>query len=336
MLGIDIGSKTIKAIDVVKNDGKWELKASGVVGYTGPSPDKMSDPKEYKEISDIIAKMLKTISSVSKEVVVSIPEALAFTRIIKFPKLTNEEVNAAVKWEAEQYIPIPVNDAVVEHIILDNNEKSANVTVLLVAAPKLIVEKYVNVVRHAGLMPVAAETELIALSRSMVLDTKTTLLLDMGTSSTNIAIVSDFKLGFSRSVPVAGEAMTRAVAQGLGVDIKQAEEYKKAYGLSVDKLEGKVKNALEPVMAIILDEIKKSVHFYQSDTNISDISTLVVTGNESLIPGLVTYLASNTGFETIQGNPFVKINLDENTKKALMPYIPYYGVAAGLAMREDD
>lgn len=335
MVGIDIGSKTVKIISLEKSGSDWTLKSSGVVGYSGKSPDKMVEEKEFQSLAEIIKKLVKQVGINKKEVAISIPEALVFSRVIKFPKLSDEEVSAAVKWEAEQYIPIPAAEAVIQHTILDNSEKSANVTVLLVAAPRVVVEKYVKVFRLAGLTPLTAETELIALSRALSPDKGVSLLLDLGVTSTDIAIVSDSKLSFSRSIPVAGEALTRAVAQGLGINVTQAEEYKKTYGMSEKQLEGRVKNALEPVMRMIVDEIKKSIHFYQNDSKGTAPASIIITGGSTTMPDLVTYLTSATGIETVVGNPFGKIKLDPATAKSLSNYSSYYGVAVGLAMREE-
>lgn len=335
MVGIDIGSKTIKLVSLSKNSDDRVLKSSGVVGYSGASPDRMTDEKEFNALAEIIKRLFKQIGVKEKEVVVSIPEQLVFTRVIKFPKLSDEEVTAAVKWEAEQYIPIPAAEAVIQHTILDNSEKSANVTVLLVAAPKLVVEKYIKVCRLAGLTPIAAETELVALTRCLAPEKGISLLVDLGVTSTDLAIVVNSSLSFSRSIPIAGEAMSRAVAQGLGINASQAEEYKKTYGMTANQLEGKVKNALEPVVRMIIDEIKKSIHFYQSDSKTDPPTSIIVTGGSSTMPDLVSYLTSSLGIETIVGDPFGKVKLDPATVKSLAPYASLYGVAVGLALREE-
>jgi len=332
MVGIDIGSKSIKVIELTKESSRWNLKSSGAVGYSGASPDKMIDEKEFVALAEILKKTLKQIGITEKEVNISLPEQLAFTRIIKFPLLTDEEIVAAVKWEAEQYIPIPINEAVVQHIVLDRREAEAQTSVLLVAAPKIVVEKYVKVIRLAGFNPSSAETELTALARSMSPEKGTSILLDLGATSTDMAITRDSKVVFTRSIPVAGEAFTRAVAQSLGVNQSQAEEYKKTYGLSTEQLEGKVKLALEPIFRMVVDEIKKAIHYYQSEEKGEAPSSVVISGGASLMPNLISYLTEVLGIETILGNPFAKINLEPETAKSLSQYSSIYGTAVGLAM----
>lgn len=336
MVGIDIGSKTIKIVELDKNGETFSLVASGVVGYSGNTVDKMVDDKEMSSLSQIIKKLHTEAGVSSKEVSISIPEPLVFTRTIKFPLLTDAEIASAVKWEAEQYIPIPVNDAIIQHTILQRNETTtpSGVLVLLVAAPRAVVEKYVKVVQMAGLTPLSVETELIAITRCLAPQDKTVLLVDFGGSSTNIAISKNGMLSFSRSIPIAGEAFTRAITQGLGVPSVQAEEYKKAYGLASSQLEGKVKNTLDPVLRMVVDEIKKAISYYLSEEKGENPNSLIVSGGTSAMPDIISTLSKLISMEVLVGNPFAKIKIDPETAKKLAPFAPLYGVATGLAMRD--
>ena len=203
------------------------------------------------------------------------------------------------------------------------------------AAPKAVVEKYVKVMRMAGLTPVSAESELTAIARCLSAESGVSLLLDLGTSATDMAIVKNKKIVFTRSIPVASDAFTRAVSQSLGIDEKQAEEYKKTYGLSTSQLEGKIKNALDPVMRMVVDEIKKAIHFYQTEGQTEMPSSVILTGGASFMPEIQSYLTDLLSLETVIGDPFSKFTIDSETAKSLIPYSSYYGTAAGLAMREE-
>lgn len=335
MVGIDIGSKSIKVIEAKKSSDSWQLQVSGAVGFSGNSPEKMVNEEEFVKLAELLKKTVNQIKITSKEVNIGLPERLVFSRVIKFPMLTDEEIVAAIKWEAEQYIPIPLNEAVVQHIVLEKKENSSEILILLIAVPKTVVEKYIKIVRLAGLNPVSAETELIALSRSIAPVTGTSLILDLGSTSTNMAITKDSKIYFTRSIPVAGEAFTRAVSQGMGITPEQAEEYKKTYGLSSSQLEGKIKNALDPVMRMVVDEIKKAIHFYQTEGQTDIPTSVVLTGGASFMPDIQTYLADLLGLEAVIGDPFNKFSLDQDVAKSLIPYSSYYGIATGLAMREE-
>ncbi len=336
MVGLDIGTKTIKIVELEKEGAAYSLSASGIVGFSGNSVEKMIDDKEMATFSQVIRKLHAEAGVGSHDIVLSIPEQLAFTRTVTFPLLTDAEIGSAVKWELEQYIPIPAAEAISQHIILERNEKTSppSVLVLLVAAPRVIVEKYIKIVTMAGLNPVAVETELIALTRALAPVDKTVLLMDLGANSTDIAIVRNSLLSFSRSIPLAGEAFTRAVSQGLGVTAAQAEEYKKTYGLTASQLEGKVKGALDPVLRLVVDEVKKAVSFYESEQKQEAPTAIQISGGSSGMPQIISALTELLGIEVSVANPFSKIKIDVDTAKKLAPYAPLYSVAVGLAMRE--
>ena len=336
MVGIDIGTKTIKVVELENEGSSYSLLASGVVGYSGTTIDKITDEKELVSIAQIVKKLCAETKISSKEVVISIPEPLAFTRTIKFPPLTDSEIASAIKWEAEQYIPIPVSEAIIQHSILkrSGSPTDGGVIVLLVAAPRVIVEKYVKVIQLAGLTPIAVETELIALSRSLAPLDKTVLMADLGGTSTNLAIADKGLLSFSRSLPIAGDAFTRAVSQSLSITPQQAEEYKKTYGLSSSQLEGKIKGALDSVVRLVVDEIKKAVNFYLTQEKGQNPTTLIISGGSSGMPQIMSALSNMIGMEVLVGNPFSRIKVDPAFAQKLAPYAPLYSVAVGLAMHE--
>lgn len=336
MVGLDIGSKTIKIVEVAKEGNAFRLKASGVIGFTGVTPDKATDVNELTSLATVIKKLHKEAGISSKEVAIALPEAQIFTRTVKFPPLTDQEIASAVKWEAEQYIPIPIADAIIQHQIIGRKETSVppEVVVLLVAAPKSLVEPYIRVAQAAGLSVVGVETELIALSRSLAPQNQTVLLVDFGARSTDIAVVKNGQLTFTRTIPTAGEAFTRAVAQSLGVEISQAEEYKRTYGLSGSQLEGKIKIALDPIFRVVVEEMKKAIHFYQSEEKEEAPKSIILSGGTAGMPEAISLLSKMMGLEVVIGNPFAKIAVDPEAAKSLASFAPLYSIAVGLAMRE--
>ncbi len=336
-VGLDIGSKTIKIVELTREGAKHRLRAAGIVGYKGVSPEYLKDEREFANLAEIIKKLHKEAKIFSKDVVVALPESQVFTRVVSFPFLTDAEISSAVKWEAEQYIPIPASEAVIQYQILEKREDTTppKVSILLIAVQKGIVEKYAKVVDMAGLSLAVVETELMALVRALSQEGEgTSMVIDFGARSTNIAIAENGLLAFSRSIPTAGEAFTRAVSQSLGVEETQAEEYKRAYGLSSRQLEGKIRGALDPIFRIVVDEMKKSIHYYQAEGRGESPKIIVLAGGSAGMPEATVDLAKNMGVEVVVGNPFSKVEVDPETYKALSGYIPLYGVAVGLALRE--
>lgn len=334
-VGLDIGSKTIKIVELSQEGQSMKLIGSGIIGYSGNTPDKMIDDKEVATLANAIKKLHSEARVSSKEVAIALPEQQVFTRTIKFPLLTDQEIASAVKWEAEQYIPIPISDAVIQHQVLERRETASppDVSVLLVAAPKSLVEKYMKVVQAAGLTVMVVETELIALVRALAPKDKVVLIVDFGAKSTDIAIARGGNLAFSRSIATAGEAFTRAVSQALGIQYQQAEEYKRTYGLTVGQLEGKVSGAIDPVFRVVADEIKKAIHYFQSEEKGEAPLSVILSGGTAGLPQGVSLLTKLLGMEVGIGNPFEKVVVDPETMKSISPYAPLYSIAAGLALR---
>jgi len=231
-----------------------------VVGYSGVVVENARDEKELTPLADIIRRLVKEANVSTYDVRVSLPERLSFVKVVNFPLLSDQEIDAALKWEMDQYVPIPLEEAIAQHQVILRDDKSnpPQVKVLLVAARRAVVEKYTTLVEMAGLTPTAVENELLSLTRSIALPQGISVLVNFGAIATDIGIARDGKLYFSRSINVGGDALTRAIVQESRIEPLQAEEYKKTYGLSSTELEGKVRRALDPLMKYLVDEIKKS------------------------------------------------------------------------------
>lgn len=336
-LGLDIGSKTIKLVEVSFDGGRNIMKSAGVVGFVGTPIENAQDDKSFITLSDAVKKLVHDTKISKREVNVAIPESQSFTRVIKFPLLSDQEIASAVKWEAEQYIPIPVSEAIIQHEIVERREKASppEVLVLLVAAPRALVEKYVKVASMAGLTAASIETSLVAMARSVAPANQTAILMDMGARATSIAVAKNSQLVFSRTIPTAGAAFSRAVGQALGVPEAQADQYKITYGLSTKQLEGKVAAAINPVFTTITEEVKKAIHYYQTELQGEMPSSIVLSGGSAGLPNLVPSLTKAVGIEVVIGNPFSKVVIDANTAKKLAAYSPLYSIATGLAIRRE-
>lgn len=248
--GLDIGSHSLKIAQVEKNKDKPRLIAFGFA--EAPPRGLLSEAEtDLTALAEAIKRLHQEARIDTKNVASALPEDQVFTKVVTFPKLSDEELGSAIKWEAEQYVPIPLDEVNLDYQIVGKAKEGVaeKIEVLLVAAPKRLIEKVLQVLRVAGFNPVALETEILALARSLITpDSETSLLVDLGARATDIAIVENGQVVLTRSIPTAGEALTRAVASGLDLEPSQAEEYKKAYGVDPKKLEGKIRGVIGPVL----------------------------------------------------------------------------------------
>jgi len=333
--GLDIGSYSIKAVQLRKIQDKYQLVALGSAPSTskGLASEAESD---LTALAENIKKLHQEARVTTKNVISALPEDQVFTRVITLPKLSEEELTSALKWETEQYVPIPLSEVTLAHQVIGETTQDTRqkTEVLLVAAPNRLIDKLLKVLKTAGLNPVSLETEILAMSRSLVApDSEATLLVDLGARATDIAIVEKGQVVFTRSISTAGEALTRAVAGALGLEAGQAEEYKKAYGVDPGKLEGKVSQAIEPILEVIVKEMEQAIQFYQQEKE-KTVKRIVLTGGTAILPEVITLLAKKLTFETQIGDPFSRVVEDSLLAKMPKNDLPFYAVAVGLAMKE--
>ena len=333
-IGIDIGTASIKVVEMAPVGKKWKMltAASMPSGEGGIIPGNAN----LSAYSAAIAKLLKEAGIKSKQVVAALPEEQISTHVVEMPNLSNDELSGALQWQVEQYIPIPLDKAVWSYEVIGRNlPGSGGTEVLLVAAAKSLVDAYTQVLDQAGLEVVALESELMATARAEIEDTTgLSVIVDIGAKSTDVGLVRSGQLIFARTIATAGDSFTRAIESTLGLDRVVAEQYKNAYGFSAAHLEGKLLEAMKPVLSIIAAEVRKTVDFYVSKHVGEAVRLVTLSGGVAALPDVVGLLSASLGLEVVVGNPFSRVILDNTQKKALTGNEPFYAVAVGLAMRE--
>ena len=328
-LGLDIGAKTIKLVQLKQeSETKYSLSALGQLATS--NGDK----------TEAIKKLIKEAKPTVSQAVIGLPESQVYTRVIEMPALEEPELTQAIKWQAEQYIPVPLDDVELKHQVIrkftGGSASNPMMTVLLVAAPLNLLNEHLSIVQKAGLEVVSVETEILAVGRALVgqnLFSPTTLLVHFGSDNTTLAILSRGDLTLTQAISSGGAAMTRAIASAAGLDIPQAEEYQKTYGLDMSKLEGKVATAIKPVADIVIAEIQKSLAFYETRGGDDNVKRIVLSGGASLTPGLVTYFAEALPAEVQLGDPFINITVNDRQKPEVNDSAAIYTAAVGLALK---
>lgn len=338
ILGLDIGSHSIKLIEIGTVGGVPQLLAAGSIP-TPPKALQSSLEADHQAVAMAIKQLMKETGAKSTSVVIALPESQVFTRVIEVPALSARELSSAISWEAEQYIPLPLDQVNLDYSILRDAKETGTdkMDVLLVACPKSLLERYLAIVELAELIPLAAETEIIAtaraLSRSVANIKNASLLVSLGAQTTDLAILRGGVLAFTRSISSGGEALSRALVSGLDFNVNQAEEFKRTYGLEKDKLQGKIVTAVKPIMDTIIGEMKRALAFYAEKHKDERVEVTLLSGGTAKLPGMVVYIAQNVGIEAQLANPWVGIKRDPRFA-VLDKEGPTFTVAVGLALRE--
>lgn len=340
-IGLDMGFSTIKVVALSLDSTPPKLISLGTIA--SPQPGMLSDSDvELEAVSETVKRLFTAAKIEETEVIAALPESKVFTRVVDdLPFLTDSELPSAIRYASEEFIPMPITEVNLNWQVLSRNnstEKQAKTVVFVVASPKNVVNKYVKVLSKAGLTLKSLETEVIAATRSLVGNNSfspTTLIVQMGATTTDLAVVSSGLILLTRSISTGGLALTRTIAQQFGFEIAQAEEYKKVYGLSQDQLEGKVFTSLKPVVDIILGETRRVIQSFEIKHPQNQIKRIVLSGGGAKMPGLVIYLANNLGLEVQEADPWYFIAKDKTIIGKLALEAPFYSVAVGLALRED-
>lgn len=333
--GLDIGSRTIKLVQLEKKGNAFWLQTMGTI----PTPPRglSSDAQpDLEAVAVAIKKLVLDSRPTTRLVNASLPESQIFTRVIEMPPLTETELASAIKWEAEQYVPMRIDEVKIDFALspLAKKPGQEKMDVILVAAPLTLIGKYRNVLEMAGLEPVALEPEIVAIARSLVGQASSpTLVINLGATTTNLAIVLQGFLVFTHSIATGGEMLAKAVAREMGLEISQAEEYKRTYGLEEDKFEGKILASVKPILDMVIEEVKKILMFYQEKHPEEPIRVVSLCGGTAKLPGLALYLAQNFGIEAQISNPWVNIQRNPKIFSKIEEVGPIFTVAVGLAMR---
>lgn len=335
--GLDIGSSTVKAVYLQKENALIKFKSS-IVAQT-PAKGMLSEASlDQEEIAQTIRQMMLDAKIPVHNVHLALSDNHVFSKVVEMPLLSDKELASAIYWEAEQHIPVPLSTINLDWKVLRRNiddPVSPQMQVLLVGAPLSILNKYNKVFELAGVNIESLETETLSVVRALVTsaDYPNSLLVNIGSLGTSIAIVQKGSLVFLYAIPLGGTAMNRSIAAEFGFSSLQAEEYKKTYGIDEENFGGKIKEAVEPILMSLVMEIKKAISYY-IDKYKEDhpIKQIVLSGGTARLPGIVPVFVQQTGIETVLANPWKSLAI-QNVPQELVDAGPEFTISIGLALK---
>lgn len=340
--GLDFSDLKLRLVQLKKSGRKIKLHCFGEIAV--PSGVMIEgEIKNEKALADLIKKLLhSTIGGkvLSPYVIASLPERKTFVKVIETQKLPAEEMAGAIKWEAQQHIPMVIDDVYLDWQVMASKDEKAvkKVNVLVGASPKIISDSYVKILKAAGLTPLVLETESAAIVRSIIEENSTDqsaqIIIDMGASRTGLIIYDRQILQFTTTLNVSGWQMTNQIAKRLNLSTDQAEKAKIICGLDEKKGKGVVKNILDPLVNQLAERILETIIFYKThNLQGHEIKKILLCGGVSQTKGLSSIIGKKLNLPVAMANPWVNINKIKN-KSILSPakYLSYT-TAIGLALR---
>lgn len=338
--GLDISDLSLKIIKLKKKGKFLGLASFGEIKMK-PGIIEQGEIKNEEALAENIKKAVAQVKGgklKTKYVIASLPEEKAFLQVIQLPLMKKEEIKKAVYFEAENYIPLPIEKVYLDSQIVSRvPSRPGRLNVLIAALPKTTIDPYVNSLKKAGLKPLALEIESLAISRVLIKNNITPqplLLIDLGESRVSFIIFSGSSLRFTASYQISSQQFTKAIAKYLKIDFKKAELLKLKHGID-DSREGKRNlEALKPLLTDLVTQTKKYLDY--AKTHSTKVGKILLCGGGVNLKGFVDFFSLQLNLPVELGNPWTNI-LPKPVKKA--PELSQeeslrYTTALGLALRD--
>jgi type IV pilus assembly protein PilM len=338
--GLNIGDGSLKFMQLGKRSRNLYIKSYGeiILSKQVMTNDTITDIPVFSQLlRECLDKPIFGRLD-SKYATINLPESKSFVRVIQIPIMSQAEAENAVPFEAESFIPIPIDQVYLDWQKI--GEKGDKMSILLVASPKDFVDNYLQILIKCGIKPVALEVESQSCLRAAepVASQETFLILDTHSSRSSLIMVEDGQLQFTSTIPIAGNSFTDNLARALGISGAKAEEIKKKIGLGNTPEYPNITTSMLPVLNNLCAEIKNIIKFHSEHSD-QQVQKILLTGGSAKMKNLDIYLK-----EQLQAIGVTKVEMaDPWTNLALLKNQPLdqsdilsYATAIGLAARGVD
>ncbi|MCI4625300.1 MAG: pilus assembly protein PilM [Candidatus Magnetoovum sp. WYHC-5] len=345
LIGLDIGSGYLKVAQLKDVKGKYMLELFDMLAL---QPSVISDEAivEQEKLVEAIKELMKKSQIKIKDVAISLSghSSVIIKKInlelnkSELDNMSEDDIIKSIRSSAEQYIPFGIEDVNIDYQILKPRNETGEVEALLVAVRKEMIDEYVNIVKESGLNPVIVDVDAFTLENMYEInyeieEDSNIALIDIGANSTKLNLLKDGVSAFTRDSARGSKLQTDALMNTFQIPFETAEKLKRSEaveGISPEQVETVIFDASED----IVNEINRSLEFFNEASGIDNLDELVIAGGGALVKGFPELLADRTGLNVSVVNPFKKIaiskKLDERFIKSVAAMA---GVAVGLAIR---
>ena len=361
-IGLDIDRGALKAVEVSRSAGVYALRH---VGYHRLPPGAIVEGEvaDGEVLAAEIRDFWSSHSFKGKSVVLGVANARVVVRLLDFPRMPEEDLRSAISFEAQDHIPMALDEAVFDYVVLGPQQEGSDLDrILVVAAHREMIQHYSAAVRAGGLKPLSIDVKALALTRSTLPDTffeeGATLLLDVGTELTNLAITQRGNPTLTRFIPSGLDRFVEAVAEAANLPEDQAEKEAlnprvrlgyDAQSIVPEDEEPAVEEDLDPALVYderrgdeeaeqaLAEDVLRSIEYHHSQPGTQEVMRAFVSGEGALIHGLDAYLGELLGVETRAGHAAEKLSANKSniSDEQLAAMEPVLAVALGLAMEDE-
>jgi type IV pilus assembly protein PilM len=337
VVGLDIGTNSIKLVEVEESKGGMRLKNFGIT----PIPkDSIVNGAivNHDAVVSAIQQLLSNLKVKTKDAVSSVSGHPVIIKKISMPQTTDDEMEESIKFEAEQYIPFDLDEVNIDYQILAVEEgKTDHMSVMLVAAKKVMISDYVKVLTDAGLNPVILDIDVFALENAYEVnyqsdEPQAVALIDIGASTININIIKAGLSAFTRDIFLGGNQVTEEIQRHFGISFDEAEALKISGDINNPEFGGK--EIMKKVCDSMVAEIQKSLDFYSS-TTYEQIARIYLSGGCAKIPFIKESIEEKLNIATEVIDCMRTVSYDQNVfdPDYIKDITPLASVGVGLALR---
>jgi type IV pilus assembly protein PilM len=339
LVGLDIGSSSVKAIELQGKPGNLSLAS---LGYEALQPDSVVDGQimELNDVSSVVADMFSAHQIKTNRVAAGVSGSSVIVKNIIVPQMSREELEESIDWHAEEHIPFDIADVSLDFQIIGTGQDSLHV--LMAACKRDFVASLKQVIQLAGKQPAVIDVDAFALQNCYEVNyepspDETVALLNVGASTMNINILRGTRSAFTRDVSVGGNQYTAMLQKELGLTYEQAEAAKRGGAVPTNAEAFDTESVLEVVSDLLALEIQKTFDFYRTtaEENSTSVQKILISGGGSKLKGLPHYLEARFEIPVEAFDPFRRIKVDAKRFDAdyMRDVVPEMAVAVGLALR---
>ena len=335
IIGLDVSQTGIKVMAI--NSKRFLVEGYGSVDLDPVKAQKMLEDKDTSYLSENIKELIDHhIVGIlpSKHVVLGIPTNRSYSHTFTLPIKAEKSIRDTVELEVNQYIPVPYETLYIDYEIIDRTKD--DLTAILSAAPKEIVDHIVEATKAAGLQPIMVEPSINAVARILRATERadmSTVIIDIGATGTDIAVFNHGAIRVTGFAAAGGNSFTLAIAKALKTDLENAHQLKVLSGLNHGSRQAKLTDALSPSLDKIGTEIVKIIRYYNDRLNpnkTDKIEQILIVGGGANVPGIGEYFTDLLGMPARVAIPWQKMNF-EKLPQPDKQYRSRYATVAGLA-----
>jgi type IV pilus assembly protein PilM len=343
-LGVDIGTTSIKVVEVVGGKDRPRVVNYGILessGYLARANQALqtSTLKLFDaEVVGLLHTVIHEMGTATTDVVASLPLFSVFTTVLDLPKMEPKEIEQAVIYQARQYVPLPLADVALDWLKVAEFEDEKGFfhqKILLISVPQEEIKKYQAMFKAVGLSLRALEVESLSLTRIFGSDPTPTIVIDIGSRSTNVIFLEKGNLMWNVQTDFGGASLTQALASSLNINPLRAEELKKERGILGTGPSYELSTIMLPFVDAILNEVKKAQFSYGTQFPAArKAERIVLSGGGANLLGIEQYVERSFGLPTVKIAPFARFEYPPDMQPLITELDPTMSVALGLGMKQ--